>query len=57
MAKLNKQSDKIKRDPDGRGKLKKTSAVYTKPEWDALSIAERLDIIAERIGLIQSSPE
>ena len=58
MAKATKQADKIKRDPDGRVKLKKTSAAYyTKSEWDALSIDARLSIIAERIGLIQSSPE
>ena len=38
MAKLNKQDIKIKRDPDGRVKLKKTDVAYTKPEWAALSI-------------------
>ena len=51
MAKLNKQSDKIKREPDGRVELKKTD-VYTKSEWDALSIDERLSIIAERLKII-----
>ena len=52
MAKLNKQDIKIKRDPDGRVKLKKTDAVYTKSEWDALSIDARLSIIAERLKII-----
>ena len=52
MAKATKQADKIKREPDGRVKLKKTDAVYTKPELDALSLDERLSIIAERLKII-----
>ena len=52
MANLIKQADKIKREPDGRVKLKKTDVVYTKPDWAALSIDERLSIIAERLKII-----
>ena len=44
---------KMKPDKDGRVKLTKTKAQYTLKEWQALTVDERLEIVAREIGLLK----